>query len=61
MQLTYEREVALLAAEMMQDDPSLTEAEACKQAREQMVALYRTALEWNKAVAAQRSQRVTTA
>ena len=59
--MTYEQEVTQLANELQRDDPSLSTADARRLAREQMTELYRAALEWYKAAAAQRAQRVTAA
>lgn len=57
----FEREIGLLAAEIRKDDETLTEAQACELARVIILDLYRLALSWDQAAAAQRSRRVETA
>ena len=59
--MSYEREITLLAQELQRDDPSLTDAQARQLAREQMIELYRVALDWNRAAAAQRNVSTTAA
>lgn len=57
----YEREITILARELRQDDPTLTEREALDQAKQQMLELYAYALKWNNFAVAMKSVTVTAA